>query len=174
MSTRFAGEPPHRGRPRGQGSTCARLGSNQRPSGSEPDALSAELRAHACASLVPTQVCPKAATLQAAGRAAVHDAHGVTTRSRTEDLQIHNLMCTTGTPWSPCPGRDSNPLVGKLLSPLSYPGMRLPRFREPGSGGRVRTCGLPVNSRLLCPLSYSRMSRVRESNPFFRGEGSAA
>jgi hypothetical protein len=28
-----------------------------------------------CASLVPTQVCPKAAGLRPAGRAAVHDAH---------------------------------------------------------------------------------------------------
>ncbi len=135
VSTRFAGEPLHRERPRDLERTCARLGSNQRPSGSEPDALSAELRAHACASLVPTQVCPKAAALQAAGRAAVHDAHGVTTRSRTEDLQIHNLTCTTGTPWSPCPGRDSNPrssacraaaLAAELPGPAGSRGSREP------------------------------------------------
>lgn len=44
MSPALGGGPPHRGRPRGH--RRPRLGSNQRPPGSEPGALSAELRGH--------------------------------------------------------------------------------------------------------------------------------
>jgi hypothetical protein len=53
-----------------------RLGSNQRPPGSEPGALSAELRGRGARRWRRAQVGPKATASQAVGRAAVHDAGG--------------------------------------------------------------------------------------------------
>lgn len=90
-----------------------------------------------CAPLVPTQVCPKAAGLQPAGRAAVQDALRVSTGSRTHVRRSHRPACfpyTTDTmacrARSPVPAtyprRVSNPRPPRCKRgalPLSYAGV---------------------------------------------------
>jgi hypothetical protein len=72
---------------------CARRDSNPRPSASEADALSTELRAHGSG----TWCRPRSAlatALQAAGRAAAHCRYGVSNGVRTRDSWDHNpVLC---------------------------------------------------------------------------------
>ncbi len=98
----------------------------------------------ACAPLVPTQVCEIAAGLQPAGRAAVHDALGVTDRTRTGDLRGHNPALDqlsfrhSARTWTRT--RDTR-CVGPVLLPLSYTGIRRPHPTGParGSDAGIRT-----------------------------------
>lgn len=95
--------------------------------------------------------------------AAVRVPDGIRTRNRRSHIPVLGPVELL----AQCPGRDSNPRSSACRAAAlaaELPGPEAPgdagSLPGTGSGGRVRTCSLPVNSRLLCPLSYSRTRRA--------------
>src|SRR6266516_19441 len=111
--------------------TCGRAyprrESNSRPSGSEPGALSAELRGQGgCGGTRTPTATPVATALQAAGptNCPTHPWGGC--RGSNPDRESHDLACTAGTPQPPCPNEVSNlgpPVCKTGALPLSYTGL---------------------------------------------------